>query len=78
MKREYSHYFFDTEVEENSTEGWVAVKLFRTTGKARIHAASITYWDAMGQCSLNNFAGEIPLDIIEEFIAEAKARLSTD
>jgi hypothetical protein len=78
MKREYSHYSFDTEVEVNDTEGWVAVKLFRTTGKARIHAASITYWDAMGQSSLNSFAGEIPLGIIEELIAEAKARFAAD
>jgi len=39
--------------------------------------ARIIFWDACGQFVLETFGAEIPLGIVEEFIAEAKAKIKT-
>lgn len=73
MDRTWARIRYRTRSVEDLTEGWVALELVRDTESRTETAARVTYWDAEGQFSFQMFGGEIPLTILEEFVAEAKA-----
>jgi hypothetical protein len=77
MDRTWARIRYRTTSVENLTEGWVALELVRDTESKTETAARVTYWDAEGQFSFQMFGGEIPLTILEEFVAEAKAAVRT-
>jgi hypothetical protein len=77
MDRTWARIRYRTTSVENLTEGWVALELVRDTESKTETAARVTYWDAVGQFSFQMFGGEIPLTILEEFVAEAKAAVRT-
>lgn len=73
MDRTWARIRYRTKTVEDLTEGWVALELVRDTEGKTETAARVTYWDAEGQFSFQMFGGEIPLGVLEEFVAEAKA-----
>lgn len=77
MDRIWARTRYRTKAVENLSEGWLAIDLIRDTERSTETAARVTYWDAEGQFSFQMFGGEIPLSILEEFVAEAKAAVRT-
>ncbi len=72
MDRTWARNRYHTHALEDLAEGWVALVLVRECDGTRQTAARITYWDAEGQYAFEMFGGELPLNILEEFVAEAK------
>jgi hypothetical protein len=56
-----------------SNDASVGIELFREREGIQVLAAHIICWDANGQCLLQTFE-EVPLNILEELIAEAKQK----
>lgn len=54
------------------TAGFTALRLHRETDGKTAVIAEVVFWDACGQYSLQTFNGDVPLDIIEPLILEAK------
>lgn len=68
---------YTTDLIGNSKEGWTALQLQKLDGDKSATAARVVFWDAEGQFSLEAFY-ELPLEIIEEFIAEARAAIKKE
>lgn len=75
MKRQWAGVHYRTKRFESRAEGWAALELLRSTGETTERAARLTFWDATGQFAFEMFGGELPLGILEEFIAETKAAI---
>ncbi len=52
--------------------GSTTLRLYRETEGRAVVAAEVVFWDAAGQYFLETLNGDVPLDIIEALIAEAK------
>lgn len=76
MKRRLNLYKFTSAKIQCDQKGYVGQELFREVdGKSQV-AATVVFWDVMGQFSVET-NGEVPLVILEELIAEAKSLIST-
>jgi hypothetical protein len=75
VNRQYVDKRYSTVLTENAAEGFVVVELLRTAKEATESVARIVFWDSVGQYFLEPTGAEIPLSILEEFIAEAKAQV---
>ena len=71
MKRKWQGVDYSTDLKSNNDEGWVALELH----KGDSVAGRIVFWDSEGQFSVQISADELPLGIVEEFIAEAKSKI---
>lgn len=49
-----------------------ALQLHREMREQTAVVAEVVYSDGVGQYFLETFGGDVPLDVLEEFIAEAK------
>jgi hypothetical protein len=74
MNREFRDGFYTTTFVEDAQQGFAGQELHRVR-KGKECIAKIIYWDACGQFSLETFGAEIPLEILEEFIAETKTTI---
>ncbi len=72
MKRTYRNATYTTATAQNSREGWSALELHRAVGGAGQVVARSVFWDAEGQFAFEMAVPELPLDIVEEFVAEAR------
>jgi hypothetical protein len=72
MNREFSDGFYTTAFIKDAGEGWAGLELNCFRNGKNDCIAKIIFWDACGQFSMNTFGAEIPLEILEELIAEAK------
>jgi hypothetical protein len=77
VKRVHGIYRFESEFVEDRRDGWAGFDLYRMEGKARDRVARVVFWDALGQFHIETFKGDIPVDIAEELIKEAKAAIKT-
>jgi hypothetical protein len=59
----------------DNKQGFAGLELLRTCRGKRDCIARIVFWDASGQFSVETFQTDVPLEIIEELIAEAKASI---
>lgn len=75
MNRQWAGVTFSTERIDDTEAGCSAIKLYRTAKGETKHVASVTFWDASGQYFVDTFHGDVPLDIFENFIAEAKQQI---
>ena len=57
------------------TDGFTALRLCETLNGNTTICAEIVFWDTCGQFVLQTFGKEVPLEIIEELIAEAKEKI---
>jgi len=77
VKRVHGVFDFESEFVEDRSEGWGGLDLYRLEDSNRLHVARIVFWDAVGEFTLETFAGEVPLTIIEELIQEARRTIRT-
>ena len=77
MQINHSNVLYSTEAFDDPNAGSVGLNLLATAKDATILAAKITFWDATGQFYLETNRGEVPLEVIEKFIAEAKREIPT-
>jgi hypothetical protein len=54
-------------------DGFAGVRLQKEQDGVTQDAAEVIFWDAVGQYFLETKNGEVPLNIVEALIAEAKA-----
>lgn len=54
------------------TDGFTALRLYETLDGQTKECAEIVFWDACGQFVLRTIDTDIPIEIIEDFIAEAR------
>jgi len=67
--------FVSSRVEDNN-EGYVGMELFQVRHSQKMLAASIVFWDATGQFAVRLNVDEVPLEVLEELIEEAKSLVS--
>ena len=73
LNRQYGQHRFTTIPPViDRTEGFTALRLYREQDGRSSVCAEVVYWDACGQYVMETFDGDVPVDIIEELIAEAK------
>ena len=76
LDRQYGrHRFVTVPPVTDRAEGFTAIRLLETVNEQTTMCAEIIYWDANGQFSLTTFARQVPTEIIEELIAEAKEKI---
>jgi hypothetical protein len=75
MKKTWGGAEYTTRLVSDDAEGWVALQLDKHAQGSTVLAARVIFWDAEGQFSLEVPAGELPLVIVEELIAEAKSAI---
>ena len=76
LERQHGRHLFTTEpLFIDRTDGFTAIRLFDTLNGEKAICAEIVYWDACGQFLLNTLGREVPLEIIEDFIGEAKEKI---
>ena len=73
MKRHHAGSLYETEYTSDDKDGFAGLVLFCTNQNGRERVASVIYWDADGQYAVETFGTDVPLKVIEEIIAEAKA-----
>jgi len=75
MDRQFADARYWTEYVANDTDGFAGLRLHRERrGKTKV-AAEVIFWDAVGQYFVQTFNGDVPVEIIEAVIAEAKERV---
>lgn len=72
MNREFAGRRFSTRLTHDRKDGWAAVELDVSDPSGTFKVARVVYWDAMGQFVLEATAAELPLEIVEELIREAR------
>ncbi|MDB6065787.1 MAG: hypothetical protein JWR26_1995 [Pedosphaera sp.] len=77
MNREYCNSFYTTVSSNDRKQGYAAVDLYCLKKDEKQRVARVAFWDASGQFFLETFNVEVPLDIIEELVAEAKTTIKT-
>jgi hypothetical protein len=66
---------FWTAFVEDRTEGYAGFRLHReSSGRASV-AGQLTYWDATGGFVFETFNGDVPVEIVQAVIAEAKEKI---
>lgn len=75
MQRQQQNALYTTESVQDLREGWAAVELQRTVAGVAERVARVVFWDAEGQFALEMSASELPLDIVEKLIEEARATI---
>jgi hypothetical protein len=77
MDRNYAHDRYTSEFVEDQKQGMAAQELYRTRHGKRERVARVAFWDASGQFALETFNCEVPLDVLEDLISEAKSTIKT-
>lgn len=67
--------FWTTPPVNDREAGSTSLRLHRDSEGRSVIAAEVVFWDALGQYFLETFNGDVPLDIIEALIAEAKDKI---
>jgi len=77
MNRDWAGAHYSTIFIEDNNDGYAGLELYCTRQVEKHRVARIIFWDACGQFVLETFGSEIPLNIVEEFIAETKTKIKT-
>lgn len=77
MNRAYADAHYTTRFVEDIKDGFSGLELFRDRAAKNERVARILFWDASGQFYFETFNTDLPLMIVEEFIAEAKELIVT-
>ena len=75
MNRQFGDTRFWTQYVEDRNDGYAGLRLHRERFGRTAVAAKVLYWDATGQFFVETLDGDVPSDIIEAVIAEAKERV---
>ena len=77
MERMYCGRVYSSQRFDDTLAGCAGLDLAIIVGQERKGAARVTYWDATGQYVVETFR-EVPLQILEELIAETKQSVGVD
>ena len=77
MNRDYSNAHYSTLSVNDRKEGYAALELHRTIKGETKRIARVVFWDASGQFFFETFNVDIPLEIAEGLILEAKETIKT-
>jgi len=72
VKRTYGDSTFETVETSDNVKGCSGLDLYRTRGGKKDRVASVLFWDACGQFYLETINSDVPVDVMEEVIAETK------
>lgn len=67
--------FWTTPPVVDCEAGSTTLRLHRETEGRAVVAAEVIFWDAAGQYFLETFNCDVPIDIVEVLIAEAKDKI---
>ena len=71
MKYLHGQYVYESEEVIDRTDGYSGIRLYRVVNESKTQVASVFFWDAMGQYMIG-LDSDLPLDIVQLVIAEAK------
>ncbi|MBC8112769.1 MAG: hypothetical protein H7062_00160 [Candidatus Saccharimonas sp.] len=75
METQFGHERFWTTFVEDHKDGFAGFRLHRERfGKTTV-AAEVLVWDATGGFAVQTFNGDVPVEIIEALIAEARQQV---
>jgi hypothetical protein len=77
MDRKFGDYHFTSSAIADNNQGFAGLELNRISGGTSDRIATVLYWDACGQFFVETFGADVPLQILEELIAEAKSSIRT-
>lgn len=76
MDHPYGGKRYVTQGVRDDVDGYAGVDLYCIDGGTRDRVARVVFWDAMGEFSVETFNGDLPVDIVEQLIAEARASIA--
>ena len=77
MTLDFCNVQYVTCLFNDATEGFAALELNATSEGESRQIGRITFWDAAGQFYIEMTGPEIPLEVLEKFIVEAKRVIQT-
>lgn len=77
MDRQFGEARYSSTLVRDQVDGFVGYDLMRIQGGYSTHIARVLFWDACGQFFVETLGTDVPLPILEEVIAEAKATIKT-
>ena len=77
MHRKHEDHLYTTRLTNDRKNGCAFLELCRTSNGEEKLVAKIIFWDAAGQFFLESVVDELPLDVVQEFIVEARAAIKT-
>lgn len=75
MDRQYAEYRYSTEYVFDNQAGYAGLELLRTGRGETRRVAKVIYWDACGQYCFETLGADVPVEIVEQLIAETKAKV---
>lgn len=77
MNVNFCNIHYRTEYFEDRKEGCSGLELLAGGSEVQVSSVGkITFWDASGQFFIQLDSVEVPLEILEKFIAEAKKKIA--
>jgi len=73
MNREHGDARFTSRKVEDRAEGFVGFDLLRSHRGHDTCVARVLFWGACGQFSVETLGTDVPLEVLEEVIAEARS-----
>ena len=77
MNRQHGHVRYWTTPIANRTDGFAGLRLHQESVDQTSDAAEVIFWDAIGGFTVETLNGDVPVEVIEELIAETKATIKT-
>ncbi len=72
MNRQYGEAYFSSVIASDLKRGGMGIELTRTCRGQKSLVAEVFFWDASGTFTIATFNSDVPVEIIEELIVEAK------
>jgi len=69
---------YETSYVEDAAAGSAGLELHRASQGKKERIASVLFWDASGQFFVQTFGTDVPVQLIEKLIADAKNRVKTN
>jgi len=76
MDRDYGDTHYSSAFVEDAKQGIAGMELHETRHGEQARVARVIFWDVCGRFYVETFNRDVPLDILEELVREAKERLN--
>jgi len=78
MKITYCNIIYRTELFDDLIAGCAGLVLLALAQEGEIQVGKITFWDSSGQFFIELYVNDVPLEVVERFINEAKQTVSIE
>ncbi len=72
MNLDWCNVHYSTRLFDDKAAGCIRLELWGTAGTETTAIGTVTFWDAQGQFFIELTGQEVPLSVVEQFIAEAR------